>query len=70
MGRGEQEKAMNITWTNGAIALTKDLIFGVSVLAESGWTPLSTLDKEDLALVRRLVDGNPSCPWLMELALN
>lgn len=53
-----------VTWTNGAISLTSDFIFGVSVLSEGGWMPLSHLDADDLKMVRRYVDHNPSCPFL------
>lgn len=52
-----------VVWTNGVVSLTSDLIFGVSVMTEDGWCPLSSLDAEDLAMVKRLVDNNPSCPF-------
>ena len=58
---------MNIVWTNGAVALTSDFIFGVSVMTETGWTSLSSLDPEDRDMVKRLVDHNPSCPFLDKL---
>jgi len=54
---------MAVVWTNGVVSLTSDLIFGVSVKTETGWCPLSELDPEDLELVKRLVDYNPSCPF-------
>ena len=57
----------NVTWTNNRVALTNDLIFGVSVFTESGWLPLSLLGAEDVEVVRALVNHNPSCPWLEEL---
>jgi len=53
----------NVTWTNGNISLTSDLIFGISVLSEDGWVPISELDEDDLAIVRLLVGNNPSCPF-------
>ncbi len=53
----------NVTWTNGNISLTSDLIFGISVLSEDGWVPISELDEDDLATVRLLVGNNPSCPF-------
>lgn len=58
---------MNTTWTNGVIALTRDFIFGVSVKTEQGWEPISIFDSRDLKQVIRLVDNNPSCPWLNDL---
>jgi hypothetical protein len=58
-----------VAWTNGVVSLTSDLIFGVSVLAETGWMPISQLDKDDLAYVRKLVDHNTSCPFLEDLAV-
>jgi len=59
---------LTITWTNGQVTLIKDLIFGVSVLGEEGWVPLSELNDDDKALVTRLVDHNPSCPFLEHLS--
>jgi hypothetical protein len=56
-----------VVWTNGIVSLTRDFIFGVSVLAEGGWTPFDQLDDEDKRYIARLVDHNPSCPWLEEL---
>ncbi len=53
----------NVTWTNGRVSLTSDPIFGVSVLSESGWVPISSLDEIDLAYVRKLIDHNPGCPF-------
>lgn len=37
----------------GRIALTKDLIFGLCVIEEGGWIPLSDLDDDALDLVWR-----------------
>lgn len=59
---------VGVTWTNGQISLSFDLIFGVNVLSEDGWLPVSTLDAKDLAYIRRLVDYNPGCPFLDDLA--
>ncbi len=59
---------MNTTWTNGVVSITKDFIFGLSVLAEQGWTPLTVLDLPDRVFVRELVDNNTSFPWKDELA--
>lgn len=56
-----------VTWTNGIVSMTSDLIFGVSVLAETGWIPLSDLNTPDIEYVRSLVDRNPSCPFLTQL---
>ncbi len=58
---------LTVIWTNGAVALTKDPIFGVSVKTETAWCPLSQLDPEDLALVRRLVNWAPECPFKDEV---
>ncbi len=53
---------MAAIFTNGKVALTDDLIFGVSVLTEDGWIPISDLDPEDLKKVQVLLDWNPACP--------
>jgi hypothetical protein len=58
---------LTVVWTNGAVALTKDPIFGVSVKTETAWRPISQLDPEDLALVRRLVNWAPECPFKSEV---
>ena len=58
-----------VTWTNGVVSLTSDLIFGVSVLTENGWMPISQLDKLDLAYVCKLVDHNLNCPFFQDLAV-
>ncbi len=54
---------MGTVWTNGVVSLTSDFIFGVSVLTETGWVPISSLDPEDVELVKKLVDNNPGCPF-------
>jgi hypothetical protein len=54
---------MGTIWTNGVVSLTSDFIFGVSVMTETGWVPMSSLDPEDQDMVKRLVDNNPSCPF-------
>ena len=58
---------MATTWTNQRVALTKDLVFGLCVYTEEGWKPLSELDKDQLKLVHRLCDFNPSNPFRDEL---
>ncbi len=57
----------NVTWENGRVALTMDLIFGLVVMGERGWYPVSQLDMEDRLLVQRLVDRQPGCPFQEEL---
>lgn len=59
---------MNTLFTNGNITIAEDLIFGLSVLTDHGWCPLSELDKDDLNLVVRLIDNNPTFPWKEELS--
>ena len=56
-----------VTWTNGVVSLTSDLIFGVSVLSETGWVPVNQLDSKDIRMVIKLVDWNPLCPFQEEL---
>lgn len=56
------------TWTNGKVSLTKDMIFGVSVLGTWGWVPIYQIGISDIERVIRLVDNNPSCPFLSELS--
>lgn len=58
---------MNTVFTNGNIAFTKDLVFGLCVMAEQGWMPLSQLDDEDVKLCVRLLDSNPTFPFKQEL---
>ena len=55
---------MNTVWTNQRVALTHDFIFGVNVMTEDGWQPFSSLDLKDMEYVWKLIDHNPSCPWL------
>jgi len=58
-----------VVWENGRIALTKDLIFGLCVMGEGGWIPLSDLDDDALDLVWRLYDHTPGCPFKDDLAV-
>ena len=60
-------RPFGIVFTNGRVAITKDLIFGLSVLSEDGWMPLSNLDHQEVKMVHRLVDYNPTFPWQAEL---
>jgi hypothetical protein len=53
---------MTNVFTNGRITLTKDLVFGVCVLTEEGFVPLTHLSRQDMSVVRRLLDFNPTCP--------
>ena len=59
---------MTVVWQNGKVALIKDLIFGLCVMAESGWTPCANLDLADLLMVEKLIDYNPGFPFKEELA--
>lgn len=58
---------MQTTWTNQRVALQNDLVFGLVVLTESGWHPVSQLDASDLKTVVDAVDNNASCPYLSKL---
>lgn len=61
---------MSTTWTNGRVSMTKDLIFGVSVLATEGkWIPLSQLSLDDLLVVHNACDHDSSNPHKDELNL-
>ncbi len=53
---------MATIFTNGVISLTNDLVFGVCVLDENGWVPLSELNSNGLKQVQRLLNHNPTCP--------
>lgn len=55
-------KQPSCVFTDGKIALGRDLVFGVVVLTESGWMPVSDLDTEDKATCRELLGNNPACP--------
>ena len=61
---------MAITWTNGVVTLTKDLVFGLSVLSDKGWIPLYECDKQEVDLIKKLVDNNPSFPKNWEWPTN
>jgi hypothetical protein len=56
-----------VTWTNQRVAMKKDLVFGVCVLLEDGWFPLSSLYLEDLKIVHELCDFNCSNPFAADL---
>jgi hypothetical protein len=60
---------MSTTFTNGRVALTNDLVFGLSVLSQDGWVPFRFLEEPDKELVRRLLAHNPTCPraWRDEI---
>jgi hypothetical protein len=53
---------MGTVWSNGQVALTKCLVFGLSVYTEDGWQPWKYLAEEEKELVRRLVDWSPIFP--------
>jgi hypothetical protein len=50
------------TFTNGRVALRDDLIFGVVVLAENGWLPITELAADHIEYVLALLSNNPTCP--------
>jgi len=58
-----------MTFTNGRITLTMDIVFGLSVLTEDGWRSIKYLDKKDKEVVRQLLDWAPGCPeaWINEV---
>lgn len=57
-----------VTWTNGRVALSKDLVFGLVVMTEDGWFPVDQLDADDVEVVHKAVDYNPGMPFKDELA--
>ncbi len=44
------------------MTLSDDLVFGVCVLSEGGYVPLSRLDLDDIKTVQCLLDRNTTCP--------
>ena len=54
-------------WTNNRIALGMDLIFGLVVLGEEGWTPVNDCDVETIERIRKTIDHNQSFTWWDEL---
>lgn len=63
---------MSTTFNNGRVAISKDMIFGLCVFGElpdgkQQWLPLTSLDKEDLDWVVKMLDHNPTFPWYPEL---
>lgn len=63
---------MQTTWTNGQVALAKDLIFGLCVFTENDngeteWVPVESLTLGDIETIHRLVDYNPSCIYQNDL---
>ncbi|MBW2190114.1 MAG: hypothetical protein JRG93_11100 [Deltaproteobacteria bacterium] len=53
---------MSTVFTNGRVSLTRCPVFGVSVMTEDGWVPISELSEGDLEIVRDALDRNPTCP--------
>jgi hypothetical protein len=51
-------------YNNGKVAISKDLIFGLSVYTEDGWIPLARLSQDDLHATRVLIDMDPLCSFL------
>lgn len=56
--------AGTVTFTNGEVSLTKNLVFGLCVLTEDGWYPFADLDGVDKGFVINSIDRNPTCPFL------
>jgi hypothetical protein len=61
------ENSMAVVWTNNKVAITKCLVFGISVMSETGWVPLNQLTCAEIHYVRSLIDHNPSFPFYDEL---
>lgn len=56
-----------LVFSNGLVALTKDLIFGLCVYGEGPdgnlqWFPWNQMTQEDQKRVQLLLDHNPTCP--------
>jgi hypothetical protein len=51
------------TYTNGKVALTKQFIFGICVMSESGWFPIKDCSVQDLKMILDLIDYDPLCPY-------
>lgn len=63
---------MQTTWTNGRVALAKDLIFGLCVFTENDnnqteWIPVDSLDLDEVEMIHRMVDYNPGCIYQNDL---
>lgn len=56
-----------IVWTNNKVAFARDLIFGICVMTESGWYPVSNLDNADFKLVMDSWDNTPGNPCADDL---
>lgn len=59
-----------VVWTNNLVAFAKDLIFGLVVMAEHGWHPVSDLDDSDFDTVFRswgYASGNPYADELIKM---
>ena len=56
-----------VVWENGRVALSMNLIFGLVVMSENGWFAVEDLEPDEFRLVWRLVDNDPSCPFLNDL---
>lgn len=63
---------MSAVFNNGKIAVSKDLVFGLSVLVqddsgEIDWVPLEFAKPELVVQVHNALDNNPTFPWWDEL---
>lgn len=63
----EPVRLTGVTWTSGKVTLTQDLIFGLCLLSDAGWVPLSDLDEFDRDKIVKLVDNDASCPFWKDL---
>ena len=55
-------------YNNGKVAISKDLIFGLSVYTEDGLIPLAQLSQDDLWTTRILIDMDPLFLWKEEFS--
>lgn len=56
-----------VVWTNGKVAFSRDLIFGLCVMSQEGWFPLDQLDDDDFSVVIDEWDNTPGNPYCDEI---
>lgn len=54
-------------YNNGDIAITKDLIFGLSVWDGDNWFPLSSAEDHELSMIKKLINDDPLFLWKDDL---
>lgn len=64
----ERPIAPGLTFTNGVVSFTKDLVFGLCVLGEHGWVPMGSLCRSGFETAVKALDNNPTFPFKSELA--